>query len=166
MDNSDNIDNISNIDNIDNIDKYDKKLKEYKKTLGTLLDEFRSIYILFKKNQTNNEYIQQYANIKRSINNIFNKIFVISNNINAAINELNKQAIRLNKPIEEEKKKNNYLKEQLGITSKEKNAADEMLSDYKDIYDIRYLRNWGIALSILGVIATSRILYISKSPRV
>jgi hypothetical protein len=147
-------------------DSYTTKIFQNKITLDSLLTEFRTIYFLYKTNPGNDEYRQQYNNIKTSINNVLQTIFEMSNDLNSKIDYLNNRITEINTAIVTEKNRTMELKNQLGINQEKSSAAGEMTNDYKNIYDIRYLRNWGIALSILGLIATSRILYNSNTSMV
>ena len=61
--------------------------------------------------------------------------------------------------IQREREKNRKLKKRLGIIEHENNAATEMISNYKEIYDMRYLRNWALGLSTLACIAAIGIVY-------
>ena len=50
--------------------------------------------------------------------------------------------------IKKEKKANIMLKRRLGIIEQKANSSDEMIDDYSEMYDIGYLRNWGLFISI------------------
>jgi hypothetical protein len=63
--------------------------------------------------------------------------------------ELNEKLKCLNLIIAEEKQKNTHLKRRLGIIDNENSASTEMIDDYQKMYELEYLRNWGLILSIL-----------------
>ena len=50
--------------------------------------------------------------------------------------------------IKKEKRANIMLKRKLGIVEQKANSTDEMIDNYSEIYDIGYLRNWGLFISI------------------
>ena len=45
---------------------------------------------------------------------------------------------------------NTKLKLELGVIKEKENSADIMISNYKQLYDIGYLKNWALFLSILA----------------
>jgi hypothetical protein len=61
--------------------------------------------------------------------------------------------------IKEERKTNRRLRAKLGIVEPKINASSELISDYMEMYDSGYLRNWGLFLSILAVIAIISKMY-------
>ena len=65
----------------------------------------------------------------------------------------------LNVLIEKEKAKNRSLKRKLGIIDHNNNAAIEMIDNYKQIYNMSYLRNWALFLSSLICIMTIGKIY-------
>ena len=57
-----------------------------------------------------------------------------------------------------DKKINRELKRKLGIIEQNGNSSEELIDDYSEMYDMGYLRNWGLFLSILVVgISISKI---------
>jgi hypothetical protein len=87
---------------------------------------------------------------------------MLSNDVQASTDELNKKLFSLNVLIQEEKERNHELKASLGIVEHKNNAATELIYDYKNMYSEEYLRNWALFISIL-IIGTS-ISKISKNP--
>jgi ASC-1-like (ASCH) protein len=85
-----------------------------------------------------------FENIKTNINKINSDLFVLSNNVSSNTDELNKQLIILNALIVREKQRNRELKRKLGIVEHKSNAADEMITNFREIYESEYLRNWGL----------------------
>jgi hypothetical protein len=63
--------------------------------------------------------------------------------------ELNKQLIEVNLLIKKEKIINRKLKHKLGLVEKKNNATTELISDYDLMYNINYLRNFGLFICIL-----------------
>ena len=51
------------------------------------------------------------------------------------------------------------FKKQLGIVESTNNSAYEMINDYKEIYNIKYLRNWALILSTFLCIYTISIVF-------
>jgi hypothetical protein len=83
---------------------------------------------------------------------------MLSNNVESNTDGINKKLFELDVLIREEKRKNSILKKKLGIVEHKNNAASELISDYMNIYDIDYLRNWGLFFGIIiAVTAISRV---------
>jgi len=141
---------------------YNNKLETLSSGLETLLSEFKKIYVIAKMNQGNQEYQNQFDNIKSSLDNLISKTYSISNDVEEETNNLNKQLININALIREEKEKNRVMKMKLGIVEDQNNASIEMINDYKTIYDKNYLRNWGLILS--GLICFAAISTVYKKP--
>jgi hypothetical protein len=157
---------INNIDNIDNIElnkensnQYLEKIKIAKEGLHLILHEFKKIFVLSKMYPENEEYQQQFSNVSNSLKQILSNFFTLSNDVQINIDNISKKMIELDMLIHREREKNRELKRKLGIIEHENNASTEMISNYKEIYDMRYLRNWAIGLSTLACIAAIGIVY-------
>jgi len=108
----------------------------------------------------NQEYQQQYENMIGGLNQIQSKLFTLDNDVQINIDKLNKAMITLDIEIKREREKNKNLKKKLGIIENKTNASSEMINNYNEIYDIRYLRNWALTLSTIICIIT--ISYVFK----
>lgn len=141
--------------------QYESKLNQIRTTLDTILNnEFVRIYALSTNNPNNTEYGQQLSNLYAKIDDELKNMQTLSKDINDDITDFNTEISEMNSNINNEKTKNIDLKQDLGMTDEADNAAKEMISDYKNIYNQRYLRNWGISLSILACAAT--FVYINR----
>ena len=90
-----------------------------------------------------------FENIQKNLNTINSELFVISNEVDSNTNLMNNQLFELDVAIQQEKKSNFKLKSSLGIVENKYNASNELITNYKEIYNSKYLRNWGLFLSIL-----------------
>jgi hypothetical protein len=134
------------------------KINDLTSGIDILLDEFKKLYVIVNMHPNNQEYQQQYQNIVNNLGSVMSKMFSVSNDIQINVNNINKKLLEYDVLIREEKKINKDLKINLGIVENKNNASYEMITDYKDIYEKRYLRNWSLILgSILGLIAISRV---------
>jgi hypothetical protein len=141
---------------------FKEKLQTLNKQLPAILDDFKKYYVFYNKNPEYDEYQQMFENIKGNMNKLSSDLFMLSNDVQASTDELNKKLFALNVLIQEEKERNRKLKLKLGIVEHKNNAASEMISDYKNMYSEGYLRNWALFISIL-IIGTS-ISKIRKPP--
>jgi hypothetical protein len=99
-----------------------------------------------------------FQNIKGNITNLNSELFMLSNNVQSNTDGINKKLFELDVLIKEEKRKNKLLKKKLGIVEHKNSAASELISDYMNIYDIGYLRNWGLFFGIIiAITAISRV---------
>jgi hypothetical protein len=157
--------NINNIDNIDmsvgykNTDQYLEKINTSKQSLHFILQEFKKIYVLSRMYPENQEYQQQFSNVTNNLKTILANFFSLSNEVQLNIDEISKKMIELDILISKEREKNKKLKISLGLIENKNNASTEMINNYKEIYDMRYLRNWAIGLSTLVCIASISIVY-------
>ena len=83
----------------------------------------------------------------------------MSNNIKIKINNINEKLLKLDVLIKEERDKNKKLRKQLGMVEEQNISASEMITDYGEIYDRNYLRNWGLFISTIICIYTIRSMY-------
>lgn len=137
------------IENIDLSDyttpeQFTEKLLVLQQQLPAILADFKKYYVFYNKNPQFDEYKKMFENIQRNLIKIFSDLFVLSNDISSNIDNLNDLLFDLNRLITQEKQKNSELKRKLGIVENKSNAADEMITNFKDIYESQYLRNWGL----------------------
>ena len=151
--------NDNYVDNFTETNQYKDKIIELDSGVNFLLDEFKKLYVITKMNPTNQEYQTQYQNIINSLASILSKLFSVSNDVQVNIDTINKKMIELDALIRQEKEKNIELKSKLGIVENKNNASSEMISDYKNIYDKRYLRNWSLVLSSIFCIMAIGTMY-------
>ena len=154
-------DDIYNMDlNMSN--QYEKKLVNLNAGIDILLDEFKKIYVITKRNPTDQEYQQKYQNITNSLSEILSNLFTISNDIHVNTNDINKKLFELDVLIKNEKVNNDSLNEKLKMIVNTNSASSEMISDYKNIYNYNYLRNWSLLISSLLCLATIGIIFKKK----
>lgn len=135
-------------------EQFNEKITQLNGSVDLLLDEFKQIYVISKMHPANQEYQQQYANMVGGLDQLQSKLFSTSNDVQVNIDNLNKAMVALDIEIRREREKNKELKRKLGIVENKTNAASEMINDYTQIYDERYLRNWALGLSTIICIMT------------
>jgi len=134
------------------------QINTLKEKLPSILDDFIKYYIFYNKNPEYNEYQQMFENIKGNLQNINSELFMTSNNIEKGIETINDRLQKINALIAKEKMKNRQLKRKLGIVEKTYNGSDELISDYKEMYNLDYLKNFALfyGIIILGGILVSK----------
>ena len=131
---------------------FTEKINTLKEQLPAILSDFKKSYISYKRNPGNPEYEQVFENIKANLNKINSQVFTISNDINVNTDDINKKLLTINILIKKEKEKNEILKRRLNIVERNNNKSTELISNYKEMYDSEYLRNWGIFLSLIAAL--------------
>jgi hypothetical protein len=145
-------------------EQYKEKLHQLDGGLHLLLHEFKKLYVITNIHPNNEEYQTQYQNVINSLAEILSKLFSVSNDVQVNIDNINKKLFEFDILIKKEREKNKELKRKLGIVENKSNAASEMISDYRDIYDKRYLRNWSLLLSSIACLVAIGTIYKNKNP--
>jgi hypothetical protein len=125
-------------------DQFRESLQTLQQQLPAILEDFKKYYVFYNKNPEYDDYRQMYENIKANFNKINSDLFVLSNEVSSNTDDLNTRLFELDALIEQEKQKNIELKQKLGIVENKTAAADEMITNFREIYESKYLRNWGL----------------------
>jgi galactitol-specific phosphotransferase system IIB component len=139
--------------------QFREKLNILIQQLPSILEDFKKYFIFYNKNPEYDEYQQMFENIKLNLNEINSNLFVLSNDVENATENLNKKLFALNILINKERKKNKVLKNKLGIIEDKSNTSHELISNYEEIYNSYYLRNWSLFFSIIIVMLTIKNIY-------
>lgn len=140
-------------------EQFREKIEQLDSAVNLLLNDFKKLYVITNMHPANEEYQTQYQNVINSLAEILSNLFSVSNDVQVNINKLNKQLFELNILIRQEREKNRELKRKLNIIENKSNASSEMISDFKDIYDKKYLRNWSLLLSSIVCIVAIGTIY-------
>jgi hypothetical protein len=144
--------------------EYYEKINNLNAGVDILLDNFKKLYIVSKINPSNQQIQEQYQNTIHNLEEVLSQLFITSNSIQVNIDDLNQQLFKLNIFITKEREKNRKLKSKLGIIENTGNASSEMINNYKELYNMNYLRNWSLLLSSFLCIAAIGVVY--KKPGV
>jgi hypothetical protein len=125
------------------------QINTLKEKLPSILEDFVKYYIFYNKNPEYNEYQQMFDNIKGNLQNINSELFMTSNNVDKNTETINDRLQKINISITKEKIKNKQLKRRLGIVEKKYNGSDELISDYKQIYNLDYLNNFALFCGVI-----------------
>lgn len=146
--------------------KFIQQLETLQSQLPSILEDFKKYFVFYNKNPEDAEYQQMFQNIKGNLNTLNSSLFKLSNNVESCINKTNTSYSKLDDLIQSEKEKNKKLKLQLGIVEQNNNASTELISDYKNMYEYGYLRNWSMVFSILIVCFTMSKIFKTPTPTV
>jgi hypothetical protein len=87
-----------------------EKLNTYSELFPSVLDEYKRSYINYNKNPDYNEYSQIYSKNKGALHTLNSNVFVLTNDIQKNMDNLNKQIAILDIRINQEKSINANLK--------------------------------------------------------
>ena len=130
---------------------FTERVQTLQQQLPPILDDFNKYFVLYNKTPNYPEYENMFNNIKQNLNGLSSSLFMVSNNVDANIDNINKVFKSLDVLINRERKRNRELKRKLGIVETEANSSKEMINDYNQMYDEDYVRNWGLFLSTIVV---------------
>ena len=136
--------------NFPNASQFTSQLNALQKQLPAVLDDFEKYYVFYNMNPANSEYQNMFENIKNNLNSINSQTFILANSVDKEIGNVNQKMVSLNSLIENEKEMNINLKKKFAAIKQEGNGADIRISNYKQIYDIGYLKNWALFLSTIA----------------
>jgi hypothetical protein len=149
-------------DTLPDSSKFRQKIATLNSQLPSILDEFKKYYVFFNKTPDYPEYQQMFQNIQSNLNSMNSDLFMLSNDVQSNTDAMNKTLFKLDVLIKDERKQNRMLKSKLGIVEHKINASSELIYDYTEMYDLGYLRNWALFLSIL--VAFGLISKIYRAP--
>ena len=142
---------------------FTERVKTLEQQLPPILDEFNTYFVLYNKTPNYPEYENIFNNIKQNLNSLGASLFMVSNDVDTNIDNINKAFKALDILINRERKRNRELKRRLGIVESEANSSNEMIHDYNQMYDEDYVRNWGLFLSTVVVgISISKMFTFSQ----
>ena len=142
-------------DNLDKAAALKTKMEVLKEKLPHIAEDFIKYYTFFTKNSENQEYKQMFENIQKNLEKVNAELFMVENKIDKNTQTINKDLFKLDIEIKKDKKKNMFFKSRLGMLANEYNGSTEMVSDYKQMYDSHYLRNFSM---IIGILISSALL--------
>lgn len=130
--------------------------------LPPILDDFQKYYILYHKNPSDSEYQQMYSNIKSNLNTINSQLFIIANSVDSNTQHISQDLLTLNSQIQQLKTQNAGIKKKYKNLKSSNSSSYELIENYKEIYNLDYLKNWGLLLSIVGSGLLLRYIYKKK----
>jgi hypothetical protein len=131
------------------LDNFPRTFETLKEKLPSILDDFKKYYVFYNKNPEFAEYQQMFDNIKGNLQKLNSELFMTTNNIEKDTETINDKLRKLDILISKEKQKNRQLKRKLGIIETKYNGSDELINNYKEIYNLDYLRNFALFMGIV-----------------
>jgi hypothetical protein len=127
---------------------FTQRLQTLNEQLPSILDDFKKYYVFYNRNPDYDEYISHFNSVKNNLNSVNSQMFTLSNDVQTNIDAINVILLNLNNSIGQMKTENSKTIKKLKGIKEKYNASDELIMDYKSMYEYNYLRNWGLLLSI------------------
>ena len=145
---------------------YTKPTGDYKQKLDILLEklpsmllDFKKYFIIYSKSPENTEYQSYFQNIQKNLTQLKSEMFTLLNDVQTNTTEINQKMIQMDVLIRKERKRNKELKRKLGIIDTKSNTTSQLITNYTEMYDTDYMRNWSVFLSILAIWFITRQVY-------
>ena len=149
------------MDQFEKPEMFTQRIETLKEQLPSILDDFNKFFVLYNTDPNYPEYGTMFNNIKQHLNSLSASLFMVSNDVDANTDEINKTFKKLDVLITKERRKNRELRRKLGIIEEQNNSSKELIDNYNEMYDTDYLRNWGLFLSsiIVGISISKMFTY-------
>jgi len=132
--------------------QYMEQLNSLENVVPSLVKDFKKYYVYFHTTPENQEYKTMFENIQGNLNTISTQLLTMTNDLYYAVERINKQLFALNREIDIEKEIHQTLEQNVKKVENKNNASIELISDYTQMYDYCYMRNWAIFLSFMILI--------------
>jgi hypothetical protein len=139
------------MDQFEKPELFTEKVETLQEQLPAILDDFNKYFVLYNTDPNYPEFETTFNNIKQNLNTMGASLFMVSNNVEVNIENINKTFKLLDILITKERRKNRELRRRLGIIDDKNNSSKELIDNYNEMYDTDYLRNWGLFLSSIVV---------------
>ena len=134
------------------VDTYNEKLDTLTNQFYSTLDDFRSSFISYHKDQSNEEFRRFFYQNTYIVDGLIKDSFILTNDIQKETDKVNKQVNELDKDIKEEKEINEDLVFKIQQIKGSGNSATLMNKNSKELYKEQYIHNWSMFLGIFFLI--------------
>jgi len=129
--------------------KFNEKIKTIKDSFFSALDDFKKYYVFFHKNPEVDEYQNFFTNSKEQLQKFNAEIFLVTNQIQKNIKDLDMEMRMVSKKLEDEKKLNEELMKLINQIKTTQDGSAIMIDDAKEEYNIQYYKNWEMFMGIV-----------------
>ena len=129
--------------------KFNEKIKTIKDSFFSALDDFKKYYVFFHKNPEIDEYQNFFTNSKGQLQKLNAEIFLVTNQIQKNIKDLDMEMRTVSKKLEDEKNLNEELMKLVNRIKTTQDGSATMIDDAKEEYNIQYYKNWEIFMGIV-----------------
>jgi hypothetical protein len=129
--------------------KFDEKIKNIKNSFFSALDDFKKYYVYYNKNPEVDEYQNFFATSKGQLQGLNSEIFLVTNNIQKNIKNLDEEMKIISNKLKDEKDLNEELLKLINKIQTTEDGSATMIHDAKEEYNIQYYKNWELFIGIL-----------------
>ena len=129
--------------------KFDEKIKGIRNSFFSALDDFTKYYVYYNKNPEVNEYQNFFATSKGQLQGLNSDIFVVTNNIQKKIKDLNIEMAAISNKLKDEKYLNSELLLLINNIQTTEDGSEIMIDDTKEEYNMQYYKNWEMFIGII-----------------
>ena len=129
--------------------KNDEKIKGIKNSFFSALDDFKKYYVFYNKNPEVDEYQNFFSTSKGQLQGLNSDIFLITNNIQKNIKDLDTEMAAISNKLKDEKDLNGELLMIINNIRTTEDGSATMIDDAKEEYNIQYYKNWELFIGII-----------------
>lgn len=135
--------------------KFNEKIKTIKGSFFAALDDFTKYYVFYHKNPEVDEFQNYFANSKGQLQQLNSDMFLLTNNIQQKIKELDLEMRIVSHKLNDEKELNGELLKLVNRIQTTQDGSAVMIDDAKDEYNIQYYKNWELFMGIAILLGMS-----------
>ena len=135
--------------------KFNEKIKTIKDSFFYALYDFKKYYEFFHKNPEVDEYQNFFTNSKGQLQKLNAEIFLVTNQIQKNIKDLDMEMRTVSKKLEDEKHLNEELMKLINQIKTTQDGSAIMIDDAKEEYNIQYYKNWELWFGIMILLSIS-----------
>jgi hypothetical protein len=132
---------------------YRNRVNTLKSQLTGILDSYVENYVRYNQDTSINANKNFYDTSVSNLNTLNTDLLHVKNEVDVGIADINTLLTDYDSDIETEKTTNIDLKNKLGIVQNEHSGSNEMVHDFKNMYNLQYLNNFAIFGGLLAVLS-------------
>jgi len=129
--------------------KFNEKIKTIKGSFFSALDDFKKYYVFYHKNPEVDEFQNYFANSKGQLQQLNSDMFLVTNNIQQKIKDLDVEMRLVSRKLKDEKELNGELLKLINRVQTTQDGSAIMIDDAKNEYNIQYYKNWELFIGIV-----------------
>jgi hypothetical protein len=135
--------------------KFNEKIKTIKSSFFSALDDFTKYYVFYHKNPEVNEFQNYFANSKGQLQQLNSEMFLVTNNIQQQIKNLDIEMRLVSHKLKDEKELNGELLKLVSRIQTTQDGSEIMIDDAKNEYNIQYYKNLELFMGIVILLGIS-----------
>jgi hypothetical protein len=135
--------------------QFNEKINTIKTQFFSALDDFKKYYVYYHKNPEVDEFQNFFSNSKGQLQKLNSDIFVVTNNIQKKIKDLDTEMQTVTLKLQDEKELNGELLKLINRIQTTQDGSAIMIDDAKDEYNIQYYANWELFIGIVFFMGVS-----------